>query len=104
MGWGVVVGSKAAWRWLALHGLHRRLGGHPPRVRRSERREPAVGRAGRAAAAARPSLAPAAPLSSQPPALAPSLHPQDLASIQELLRPLEERGVLVKRSEEQLLR
>lgn len=28
---------------------------------------------------------------------------QDLASIQELLRPLEERGVLVKRSEEQLL-
>jgi N-acetylglutamate synthase-like GNAT family acetyltransferase len=30
--------------------------------------------------------------------------PQDLASIQELLRPLEERGVLVKRSEEQLLR
>jgi hypothetical protein len=29
---------------------------------------------------------------------------QDLASIQELLRPLEERGVLVKRSEEQLLR
>lgn len=31
-------------------------------------------------------------------------HPQDLASIQELLRPLEERGVLVKRSEEQLLR
>jgi len=29
---------------------------------------------------------------------------QDLASIQELLRPLEERGVLVKRSDEQLLR
>jgi hypothetical protein len=29
---------------------------------------------------------------------------QDLAAVQELLRPLEERGVLVKRSEEQLLR
>lgn len=28
---------------------------------------------------------------------------QDLGSIQELLRPLEERGVLVRRSEEQLL-
>ena len=29
---------------------------------------------------------------------------QDLASIQELLQPLEERGVLVKRSDAQLLR
>lgn len=56
------------------------------------------------AAAARPPLAPAAPLSCRPPALAPSPPPQDLGSIQELLRPLEERGVLVKRSEEQLLR
>lgn len=33
--WEVVVGSKAAWRWLALQDPHRRLGGHPPRVRHS---------------------------------------------------------------------